>query len=749
MSQGDSSALSQRRQSNACFTHLYVPQGLTWGAVGTQDGTVMYWKIKKNGTVPSLVWLALTTDTLEFCRPFLSSQPDTRKLCGCVIAMNSSPVNPNTFLAVIVGAPGVCKWYVDENRLSRFFSLPTALADRGISTCSYTPSATFIVATTFDVSIAFIWAENGKMNTDRSVEITWAVETGCLPSPQAQTLLDNVAFFPPNGMAIARATYAASSAHTDKKSLFHLLVHSPNNVVELVLDVKEKSIVQRVDVLSHITAAQSRKGYDEGDAPGALTVQCVAPCFRSGYWFSERTTSDLSSLLVTCDGVGPLLVLRSRSKRGVDCVAALKDVMPESFPWDEMILTAPPPEVMKTMWRDALAKPDPADPWPAILCATKCCDSQDGNDDTTRELWNEALVGVVPYRRSGAVCLFPSTNECIAFSPDVTEQNMVVMDCPSVTSSSVIVLLDKVLPEFPQRSEFILRVLTSEEEVSVYVLWFTPQQVECLLTVSREQLCPTEAAGCSGDSERCGEAEVVGRVAKLVDCRIEQSADSHTKFRLVRGGMSILLQLYNGDLVLVGLGGVRRGGEETPEMVRYPSGLFPAGTTVTSFDTAWLSGGAAHKGGDSFLALFCTLSDDRGLILWDMSRMRMVGYYRKAPGGKCEYSNVMTCTTTSLAATTTSYIDVLEITVCANEGANRRAASEEVVPCENGIVFRNIFGVAFSAVEIRWGSDGNDGFYGKFNGDNEWTVLSPPDVISIRLSARIVEGKLVLEAETG
>ncbi|ESL08637.1 hypothetical protein TRSC58_03657 [Trypanosoma rangeli SC58] len=176
------SALFPCGRNESLFACLHVPQGMTWGVVGCRGGSVMYWKLKEEADSLSLVWAALTTDLLTFCRPFLPTQRPSSSsllLCGHVHSIDSNPTSSNSLVAVLSGVPGVCKWHLDENSLSGFYRLPHVTAGTSLQACRVTPGGTYIIATKSDLSTVFIWSDGGKKAKDRSVEVFWTLETGC------------------------------------------------------------------------------------------------------------------------------------------------------------------------------------------------------------------------------------------------------------------------------------------------------------------------------------------------------------------------------------------------------------------------------------------------------------------------------------------------------------------------------------------------------------------------------------------
>ncbi|CBH18608.1 hypothetical protein, conserved [Trypanosoma brucei gambiense DAL972] len=743
---GISSALSPCGKRGVLFTSLHVPQGVTWGAVGCEDGTVMYWRLQESGSTQQLVWAALTTSTMNLCRPFFSSASSEWAPRGYVLSMNSSPSNPNTFIAVVAGAAGVCKWYVDENRLSRFFSLPEPQTGCGITACRYTPGASFVVAAAFDASALYIWAENGKKDKERSVALMWSVQTGCRPCSPVGGPNDEVVSS--TGMYIAHSSDPPHGARSEKKSPLHFLLHSTCDIVELVINLEEKRLIQREDILSHIKA-KILPLQCEGDESSSLDLCRVIPCVGPGYWLSEWKDSDLDTLLVLSEDLGPLLVRRSRYQRNVESAVPLRNVMPEPFPWDEMLLVSPPAEVTRAIWHGASLQPDPEDPWATVLACLECEGDVEG-----KGLQKEILLGMVPYSATGAVCFLPLTNECLPVSATVIEQNTAANARASLPTGSAVVILEEALPKHPCRTEFILRVLADEMGVSVNAVRFSPPHVEHIMTLSKEQLI---FGGASvGDDGQDGEAEIIARTAKLADCRIEQRELTPQAFQLVRGGMSILLQLRNGNLVIVDLSGGVTGEGNAPAMVHYPGGLFPAGASVTSFDTVWMgrscsagSTGPVCEGKNSFLALFCTLSNDRGLIIWNMSDMQMLGYHRE-DDGRWSYDKVMLCSSTPQFSVSAGVASLVVRAPHAGVSDGKSDPSAEKNSDFRGTVsFRDVFGRVIFAVELRWCAEPPGGlWYGRVGGtDTEWTLLPSSNSKDLRLSVVVSGGEVVVSAD--
>ncbi|RNF01776.1 putative R-SNARE protein [Trypanosoma rangeli] len=747
------SALFPRGRNESLFACLHIPQGMTWGVVGCRGGSVMYWKLKEEADSLSLVWAALTTDLLALCRPFLPTQTppsSSSLLCGHVHSIDSNPTSSNSLVAVLSGVPGVCKWHLDENSLSGFYRLPHVTAGTSLQACRVTPGGTYIIATKSDLATVFIWSNGGKKAKDRSVEVFWTLETGCrLPySPgngDTEGVDEDDSENVPCGIHIARSAGSSSQAQSDKKCHIHLLLYSVGELVELVLDVEGRQLHQREDILAHVAALHLERMPARG-TKGALAVKRVIPCVRSSYWVGMWTERDLDVLLMTSSASGPLLIRRCRSKRNLESVDTLQELPRGANASVRMLLLSPSLERLNAFWCSVRNAQQDSDPWRDVL--------QGGvglAKPSDLQKWDgpPLAFGTLPDVPCGGVCLFPLSNECVPVPTSVMEQYTAWGSHVSVKGCNTFTLLEQIIPELPHYTEMILRVVACADAVVVSVVHLSSTLVEPLVKLSRECLMPdsTSAEGKGGDDDN--DAGTLARTAVLVSCRIARSGGASSGLQLLRGGCSVLLQLQDASFVLVDLSGAQTGEEGLPFMVRFPAALFPAGSTLASFDTVWLDcpGPSAcvkvEATNRMCLALVCVLSDQKGVIVWDMSCMRLLSYFPSAGGEGWRYNAVIACSRTNdfpvLGA------DLLcEVVLKPTAGAAKAAPHGS----EGVIYLLDVFGRLLLPVRIRYAPEKADAWAVKKDDDEaEWYSIPSGKSATLRFCAQVVGGHVVLAGE--
>ncbi|KAG8342844.1 hypothetical protein TRVL_06326 [Trypanosoma vivax] len=640
--EGFSSSLSPSRDSDyrGLFTSLHVPQGLTWGVVGCRDGCVRYWRLREVDGQLSLAWAALRTDILAFCRPFLTAS--CGKPGGHIHCIESYHTNPNTFLAVVSSAPGVCKWYVGENRMSRFFIATETSGVGTLARCAVVPDAAYITATTFDISAVYIWAEDGKMKSDRSVAPLWVVKTGScdvLPSIRASALDGDgsLTFTAAScGMHVARGADETESSNSTVTSDIYILLHSMEDIFELIVSVENKQVVLKDDLRGRISTARVQFGCT-ADAMETLTVRCVVPCVRSSYWSGAWSMADFNFILVTTDECSPLLLKRSQPGSDVQCATEIRDLAHGPDVWSRMLLIAAPNGVMDTLWRTICSGTDQSDPWFDVVSGVS--DGKRANGDCVA---TDAFIAVTPYMPNGVACLLPNVNDSIPLPAATVKQYLPWLRCSPCIEGNALVLLQESVPEFPGTSEIVIRAFADDERVSVYAAHLSPPKVEHILDLTRTQLL--------GETGDVSDGEVVAHAARLVDCRLVPLCGETDQFKLLRGGKSLILQLCDNSLLVVDLSSAPGSGGGKPAMIHYPVGLFPAGSTVASFDTVWVSAdelpngvSCKHEEGRTVLLLLCLLSQQKGLVVWNMNQTRLLAYLAGRDIGNWRHNAIMTC----------------------------------------------------------------------------------------------------------
>ncbi|KAF8279494.1 putative synaptobrevin [Trypanosoma cruzi] len=738
------SALFSSCKAGALFACLHVPQGMTWGVVGCRGGSVMYWKLKEEAGSVSLFWAAMAADPLEFCRPFLPTPMPPS--CGHIYSIDSNPTSPNILVAVLSEVDGVCKWHMDENCLSGFYRMPNLNTSMSLKACRMTPGGVYIVAITSDTSTLFIWSDGGKKTKNKSVEVFWTLKTGCrLPFSPGNSGREEVNESEiedaPCGIHIARSAGSSSQAQSDKKCQMHLLLHSAGELVELVLDVEGRQLLQREDLLAHVTAVKLEPP-PALDVKDALAVNCVVPCSRSKYWKGMWTEGDLDVLLLTTRTYGPLLIRRCRLKRNVESIDKLEEVPRGADPSIGMLLLYPPLETLNAIWSSVRNDKSGSNHWQDVLHGmefTKHCNVEE---------WDGTLLvlGVFSDVPTVGVCLLPLSNECIPIPTAVMEQHTAWLSYFPSRNDRQLVILEQAIPEPPRKTEMILRVVVDEDAVFVFVTHLSLGIVEPLLKLSRECLMPDKAPGGRGDDDDEEEEGPLARAAVLINCRIENSGDAASRFRLLCGGYSILLQLRDASLVLVSLSGEKTGEEGFPLMVRYPSALFPAHSTVASFDTVWIDFRGSSidaKLGETngtCLALLCALSDQKGVVVWDMSQMRILSYY---PNNGCDEWR---CKTVIACPQKDYFSEVLAGVMCEIVVMSTTSSGTVATHGSEGFVYlRDVFGRLLLSLRIRYAPNGLDTWFVKRgDGEAEWYSIPSVGTVELRFCVRVGNGQAML-----
>lgn len=356
---------------------------------------------------------------------------------GSVVSLDSFPENPNSLIGVVAGIPGVVEWTVDKGKAVTFFSAGNSpclsLKENIIVTCKVTPGGHYVVATTSDSSQVFLWKTRGskKKSSDICVEVYWVVD---LSTSIGHDLSQNtVEAFQYNeyriGMYMARASprqlahrnkemdkedgpamsstssLTSSVVLTDKHSQLFLLINGQRDILEVVLQVEEKIVVDQEQVITDLNVYTARKGGVSGgfkgrssstpeparpsshwdpslhrSSPSSSTmgrprstsrgnltdntalaanffkVFHVEPCSPRCYWNSELTDTDLDSLIITsCGGLQPLVVKRKQFEQGLQSIQELREI-PGDAPWHSSALVLHLPQREKEITLRKLAE---------------------------------------------------------------------------------------------------------------------------------------------------------------------------------------------------------------------------------------------------------------------------------------------------------------------------------------------------------------------------------------------------------
>lgn len=333
---------------------------------------------------------------------------------GSVISLDSFPENPNSLIGVVAGVPGVLEWTIEKGKAVSFFSAGSSpslsLKENIIVTCKVTPGGHYVVATTSDSSQVFVWKARGhkKKSNDVRVEVYWVVDlSGSIGHDLLQNTVEAFQFNEYRiGMYMARASprksnyrnretgkeealisstssLASPTVLTDKHSQLFLLINGQRDILEVVLLVEEKMIVDQEQVINDLNVYTARKGgaasgsrgrgssvsdsslhsshWDpsvqgspcssgplekqqrsssrgnpaEGSAVAAnfFKVFHVEPCSPRCYWNSELTDTDLDSMIITSSGgLQPMVVKRKQFEQGLQSIQELREI-PGDAPW--------------------------------------------------------------------------------------------------------------------------------------------------------------------------------------------------------------------------------------------------------------------------------------------------------------------------------------------------------------------------------------------------------------------------------
>lgn len=634
------------------FTSLHVPQGLTVGAVGRRSGVVSYFRfvpVSQDPEVrPKLVWTTVDLNVLDMCRPFCPGaavEPDTSKgrflSTGSVLSMDSYPDNPNAFIGVVAGVPGVCKWYIDESRLSCFFDARGGLPanDDALATCKVTPGGNYVVALTVHSTTFLIWNES-KKKRDKSCAVYWSFDvTGGGVPPNLKTM-DPFWFNEYRvGIHMARTALEDSlRATNDKHSQMYLLLHGQNDIVEVVIRIDDKEVLRKEQIIAHLNAFTARMGVEaakkarpaEGEnsmVANYFSIFHVEPCVLSNYWQSGLTDVDLEALFVTSsDGLRPILAKRNRTTGGIESIKELRELNRNTAWYPRAIMVRLPEEQLKALAEQRRLMP-PTTTWETLLHGgdtllphSLLTDEQAKsapNGALSAALWPQ-MVMVTVTDAAQAVCLSPQSNEAFAVHTKAL-QNCVPWSSLSMGQDPASLLLEQ---EFPSLStcflptELIVRVFVTESLLLVMKNDVRRNTGSMVLSLDRAAL---HLEG-SGTPDR----RMVQK-GSIVDARLEPSPVTGN-MSAFKDGKSLLLLLEDSSVMLVDLSGAKDE-EGKPHTLYIPTGLLPVGAVPVSVDAFWMPTPGLPDGS---LCLACLFADRKGFLVWNLSRMRMVAYSQPA-----------------------------------------------------------------------------------------------------------------------
>ncbi|KPI85295.1 hypothetical protein ABL78_5635 [Leptomonas seymouri] len=646
----------------AQFTCLHVAQGLTCGAVGRKDGWVSYFRFELVSNNPEerpqLRWAALETNVLSFCLPFckspnaiLDTTPASRSKFfagGSLLSIDSYPSNPNALIGVVAGVPGVCKWYVDENRLSCFFDARTVAdqPDALLATCRVTPGGVYVAAVTMRCTKVLLWNES-KKRRDKVADLYWVVDlsqhiTQGMPSIPGGGMEDAFAYNEYRvGMDMARTALDDSfRATNDKHSQMYLLLHGQRDILEVVVRLDDKQVMRQDAVIAHLNAytaqhgveaARTRKMSNPAGADVTSTVENyfnvfhVEPCVLSNYWTSGLTDVDLEALFVTSeDGLCPILAKRNRQTGGIESIRELRELSAQA-PWYPRALLLRLPENQIRALSEEVQRTAATSIWEKLLRggdtllrhALPDVEAKETASSDAAQLWRQSVMVTVT-DAAQAVCLSPQSNEAFSVSSHALV-NCVPWSTLAIGQDPEALVLEAALPSLHSvflPTEIILRVYSTESIVTVMKHDIRRNTGSLVLDLDRASL---QLDGPGEPKKRMVQQAV------LVNARLEPSKVT-TKVSVFKDGKCLLLLLEDSSVTLVDLSG--KGDDGRPYMLQVPAGLLPVGATIASLDAFWMAstGNAATTSTTGLLCLACLFKDQKGFLLWNLSDMRMITY---------------------------------------------------------------------------------------------------------------------------
>lgn len=664
---GDGDSCLRFNGSGTELTCLHIPQGLTCGAVGRKDGTVSYFRLDPVSTNPQerpqLRWTTKETNVLALCLPFcpelgrliaVQEKSDPKFFVpGAVLAMDSYPSNPNAIIGVVAGAPGVCKWYIDEGRLSCFFDAKSiaAQADHQLATCRVTPGGVYVAAMTMHCTSILLWNEN-KKRRDKVAELYWVVDLSSQISRGVSTsgssLEESFAYNEYRvGLHMARTALEDSfHATNDKHSQMYLLVHGQRDILEVVIRLDDKQVVRQDAIIASLNAYTAEKGVEAAKQRGKPTASTAAsakdpmgnslvenyfnvfhvePCVLTNYWNSGLTDVDLEALFVTSeDGLRPILAKRNRQTGGIESIKELRELSASASWYPNAMLLRLPENQLRSLARE-VQRTAMTSTWEKLLRggdtllqhAALDVESLESATSDVAQLWRQSIIVTVTDAAQG-VYLSPQSNEAFSVKPKAL-QNCVPWSTLAIGHDVSGLLLEQALPSLQNcflATEIILRVFSTESLLVVMKLDIRRNAGSLILNLDRVAL------HLDGSGE---EGKHMVQQAVLVNARLEPSTVT-SKVNVYKDGKSLLLLLDDNSIALVDLCG--KGEDGQPYMLQVPAGLLPVGARTISLDAFWMAEDTTNAASATtgLLCLACLFGDGKGFLLWNLSEMRMISY---------------------------------------------------------------------------------------------------------------------------
>lgn len=629
----------------ARFTCLHVPPGLTCGALGRRNGVVSYFRLMPTAqdrrARSKVVWTTRDVDILglfqSFCKSPVIPDPTAEALgkffaVGSVLSMDSYPDNPNAFIGIVAGVPGVCKWYVDEARASCFFSAETIanLPDGQLAVCKVTPGGTYVAATTMQSTKVLLWNES-KKKRDKTAELYWVVDlsgsvSGGVPGSYDPFWYNEYKV----GIHIARTALEDSFRSTnDKYSQMYLLIHGQSDIMEVVIRMDDKQVVKTEQIIAHLNAYTASAGVEAAKVKRTSRSGCTAddyfkvfhvePCAVSNYWNSALTDVDLEALLITtADGLAPLLAKRNRQTGGVESISELRELPPKAQWYPRAMLIRLPEQQLRDLAAEVRKMPV-VSVWEKLFrggdpILAHALDPGDApTPDPYSNLWSSTLLATVT-DAGQALCLSPQTNETFNVNKRAVA-SCVPWSVLALGQDPSGLILEAALPDVAATNlptEIILRVYTTESLLTVMKTDMRRNTGALVCDLDRAAL-NLEGPGVAGKNMVCH--------VRIVDARLEPSRVT-SKMSIYKGGKSLLMLLEDASIALVNLSGAKHEGPR-PYMLLVPSGLLPQGVQPISLDTMWVPCLGMQHG---ILALVILFGDGKGYLIWNLSSMRLIAY---------------------------------------------------------------------------------------------------------------------------
>eukprot|EP00796_Vickermania_ingenoplastis_P001578 gene1578-961_t len=620
------------------LTCFHIPQGLTCGAVGRRDGTVSYFRLcDLSETEHQLFWTMKETNALELAAPFsLESSAQTTSHAagdeqrffpfGSLVSLDSLPENPNAFIGVIAGVSGVLEWSVGSGKVTTFFSAGSTLTNAEknmLAVGKFTPGGNYVVATTTDSSQVLVW-DMGQKKKGKVSSVYWVIDLSASIGHDLET--SSVEAFQYNeyrvGMYMAR-TKSGGGSVSDKNSQWFLLLNGQRDIVEVVLRVEDKVVVDQEQVIADLNVYTARKGAEaktrQAKATGGLAANFfkvfhVEPCAPHCYWHSELTDFDLDSLIITSSGgLHPLVVKRKRLARGLESIQELREIKGEA-PWcrQSLLLRLPLPEQEAVM--RAVATPAKLSAMDELLFGSsnlidmykKMGSNLTEIPEAKRIAANGAMLATV-IGWGETVILSASTHQILRPDESAIANTSLWSILADQTSH---MLLERALPPpatgFP--AEVVLRVTVSAEQIMVTTYTIRLGVGRTVLALDRAAFGLPPGTG------------PMASVAKLVEAKMSMAREDG-QLRFTPEGQCLVLVLEDSSIAFVDLSGVMDPQKFEPVKLLLPCATFlPAGARVCEVETFWGTLPALREESLYFAAL---LEGGRGVMVVNLSSMQM------------------------------------------------------------------------------------------------------------------------------